>query len=56
MAKLYLDKEQKSKLTMKYNLSPSTLSEIIHVKRPNCRRHAEIVNYAVNTLGAKIIM
>ena len=35
-------------------LSPATLHEIVHYLRPDCQRHAEIQNYAINELGARV--
>ena len=55
MPRLYIDKEQRRLLTEKFSLSPATLHEIIHFQRPECQRHAEIRNYAVNELGVKVL-
>lgn len=54
MPRLFLTRSQKSKITAKYMLSPSTLSEVINYVRPESKRHSEIRNYAINHLGAKV--
>lgn len=51
MPKLLLTKDQKRKLVAKYAMTPTTLHEVINYVRPDCQRHAEIQNYAVNELG-----
>ena len=53
-SKLLLTKEQKRKLVAKYAMTPTTLHEVINYGRPDCQRHAEIQNYAINELGARV--
>ena len=55
MKQLVMDKEQKRKLCAEFALSPTTLHEVTYFLRPECKRHAEIANYAVNELGARVI-
>lgn len=55
MPRLILNKEQRRTLIQKYGVKQSTLSEIVHFRRPTCQRHAEITSYAINELGATIV-
>ena len=55
MARLLVTKEQRRQLIQKFGLKQSTMSEIVHFRRPTCQRHAEVTSYAVNELGATIV-
>jgi hypothetical protein len=56
MKKLLLTKEQRNTLCDKFNITPSTLSEVANFKRLDCKRHAMIREYAVNKLSARVIL
>lgn len=47
---------QKMKLCAKFNITQATCSEVLNYKRPMNMRHAEIRQYAITELGAKVFI
>lgn len=56
MKKLLMTHKQKMQLCDKFGISQATCSEVVNFRRVANRRHAEMRNYAVKELGAKVYM
>lgn len=56
MKKVLMTHAQKMKLCAKFGITQATCSEVLNFKRPNNMRHAEIRQYAITNLGAKVFI
>lgn len=56
MRKVLMTHAQKMKLCAHFGITQATCSEVLNYKRPNNMRHAEIRQYAINYLDAKVFI
>lgn len=56
MKRLLMTHQQKMALCDHFGITQGTCSEVINFKRPQNMRHAEIRQYAIDVLGAKVFL